>query len=481
MFASRIAKASPKTAAEATNERGWSGAPIKPRRLDTVRTATRSHSSPKFHDLSSIPVFAKLVVGDVDDPLEREADRLADHVLRLPPRQSATGHDAIRRTVAQPRRAGVAAGNPPPALVHDVLREPGQPLDRAIRAFAEPRFGHDFSDVRTHTGAQAAASARSLGASAYTVGRNVVFAEGRYAPGTNLGRRLLMHELAHTVQQRAVPELSCSLDAATVQRQAVDKPQPVEPSWTGGEIKAIQTQLVRLGLYSSTIDGQLGDGSKSALVEAFGDETWRTLDAATTVARLTAAKPAAIGKRGEHSFRYGEMFKDGVLDMALAVGFDEFGNNSAAYDSFAAALAAKKFVKDAAAAADLYAKAGRKIGPSAYGDFYVRKDAISYTPPAGPKRTVSAVVRLVASVDGSEGGKVAEAFKDSMANRILRTTADTVAMARARTSIVTSPSICSTRKGWSSRRSPIISCSTKSSTWKARKRAAARRPSSSGA
>ena len=45
-----------------------------------------------------------------------------------------------------------------PAMVHDVLRSPGQPLDRASRAFFEPRFGHDFSNVRIHSDASAAQS-----------------------------------------------------------------------------------------------------------------------------------------------------------------------------------------------------------------------------------------------------------------------------------------------------------------------------------
>jgi outer membrane protein OmpA-like peptidoglycan-associated protein len=65
----------------------------------------------------------------------------------------------------------------------------------------EPRFGHDFSNVRIHTGSQAAESARAVNALAYTVGHNVIFGSGQYAPATQAGRQLLAHELAHTVQQ----------------------------------------------------------------------------------------------------------------------------------------------------------------------------------------------------------------------------------------------------------------------------------------
>ena len=88
-----------------------------------------------------------------------------------------------------------------PPIVHGVLRSPGQPLDAATRTFFEPRFGHDFSRVRVHTDAQAAESARAVNAVAYTVGQHVSFAPGSFQPRQDSGRRLLAHELAHTVQQ----------------------------------------------------------------------------------------------------------------------------------------------------------------------------------------------------------------------------------------------------------------------------------------
>jgi hypothetical protein len=95
--------------------------------------------------------------------------------------------------------------NAVPPIVHDVLNSPGQPLDTGTRAFMEPRFGHDFSSVRVHTDARAAESTRSVNALAYTVGRNVVFGTGQYAPGTSEGQRLLAHELTHVVQQSSAP------------------------------------------------------------------------------------------------------------------------------------------------------------------------------------------------------------------------------------------------------------------------------------
>lgn len=87
-----------------------------------------------------------------------------------------------------------------PSIVHEGVRSPGQPLDQATRAFMEERFGYDFSRVRVHSDAAAERSAQDLNAHAYTVGSSIVMGPGRFAPGTNEGRRLLAHELTHVVQ-----------------------------------------------------------------------------------------------------------------------------------------------------------------------------------------------------------------------------------------------------------------------------------------
>jgi F0F1-type ATP synthase assembly protein I len=81
----------------------------------------------------------------------------------------------------------------------------GRQLDPATKAFMEPRFQHDFSGVRVHTDSDASESARALNARAYTVGDDIVFAPGQYAPETQAGRKLLAHELAHVVQQGGAP------------------------------------------------------------------------------------------------------------------------------------------------------------------------------------------------------------------------------------------------------------------------------------
>lgn len=89
--------------------------------------------------------------------------------------------------------------------VRETIASEGQPLDPRTRATMEPRFGHDFSQVRIHTDTRAAESADALGANAYTTGPNLVFGAGQYAPESSGGQRLIAHELAHVVQQASGP------------------------------------------------------------------------------------------------------------------------------------------------------------------------------------------------------------------------------------------------------------------------------------
>ena len=143
----------------------------------------------------------KLAIGAANDPLEKEADRIADHVV------AGRSHDPrvaaplrIQRFTAQPD--GIAASAP--AGVDRALARPGVPLEPSLRHTMEERLGYDFSQVRVHADAQSAASARQIYAHAYTSGNHIVFGAGRYAPATLEGRRLLAHELTHVVQQTGV-------------------------------------------------------------------------------------------------------------------------------------------------------------------------------------------------------------------------------------------------------------------------------------
>lgn len=155
--------------------------------------------------------------GTFDDPLEREADRIADQVLAMAPRDDAprapttdrhygTAPVTLARRALAPASSGTTAvrGVDAPPIVSDALGTPGRPLDDNIRRFMEPRFGHDFGHVRVNSGGRAAASAAAVGARAYTVGQDIVFGAGEFAPDSVPGRRLLAHELTHTLQQNTL-------------------------------------------------------------------------------------------------------------------------------------------------------------------------------------------------------------------------------------------------------------------------------------
>lgn len=140
----------------------------------------------------------KLTIGVSNDPLEQEADRVADQVMAAPTNAAVNNSPPrIQRYTGQvPGDAGIA----PPSIDH-VLASSGRPLESALRQDMEQRFGHDFSQVRVHTGSSAEQSARDVNAHAYTVGHHIVFGPGGFAPNTQGGRRLIAHELTHVIQQ----------------------------------------------------------------------------------------------------------------------------------------------------------------------------------------------------------------------------------------------------------------------------------------
>ncbi|WP_456382351.1 eCIS core domain-containing protein [Hydrogenimonas sp.] len=141
-------------------------------------------------------VRGKLKVSEAGDRYEREADETAERIMRMPEGE---------RLSSPPSPTGESAPvSVSPALEAriDALRGGGRPLPPKARAFFEPRFGRDFSDVRLHTGGEAGRLAGILRARAFTRGADIVFAPGEYRPDTFEGKRLLAHELVHVMQQQ---------------------------------------------------------------------------------------------------------------------------------------------------------------------------------------------------------------------------------------------------------------------------------------
>jgi Domain of unknown function (DUF4157) len=193
---------------------------VQSREVDSMLRLAHDFSQIPAHPKSPASVQAKLTVGPPGDSYEQEADRVSERVLRMhEPQQQrvcACGggcspcqteqpiHEPERvQTTTRRVHASETGQIAAPPVVRDVLRSPGQPLDPAARDFMEQRFGHDFGRVLIHADPAAAEAAAALGAEAFTVGRHIAFAHERFLPGTASGRRLVAHELMHTIQQAA--------------------------------------------------------------------------------------------------------------------------------------------------------------------------------------------------------------------------------------------------------------------------------------
>ena len=143
----------------------------------------------------------KVRIGASDDPLEREADQVAEQVLhgaRVSPIGDARAAQRFAAGADGPN--GVATKGIPDS-VRQVTASTGTALRPPVQHDMEARFGCDFSGVRVHTDSAAANSAREINARAYTLGRHLVFGAGQFRPESADGRRLLAHELTHVLQQ----------------------------------------------------------------------------------------------------------------------------------------------------------------------------------------------------------------------------------------------------------------------------------------
>lgn len=140
----------------------------------------------------------------------RRAIRVTPQQPHLLQRQCACGNSAgltgtcseCQQKRLQRREIASSEQSEVPPIVHEVLRSPGHPLDATTQTLMQSKFDQDLSSVRVHTDSRAATSAQAVDASAYTVGNQIVFGAGQYAPRTGAGQQLLAHELTHVMQQR---------------------------------------------------------------------------------------------------------------------------------------------------------------------------------------------------------------------------------------------------------------------------------------
>ncbi|PSL43056.1 outer membrane protein OmpA-like peptidoglycan-associated protein [Chitinophaga niastensis] len=195
---------------------------VKPA-VDPISSATAERTSPtedrlEFHTQASNGwmIMPKLSVGAPDDPLEQEADNMADKVMRMPDTsflQRKCAHceeeDKVRLKpfipfIQKKEMSGERTAGDNVTTQIQATRGNGDKLPGTTRNFFENRFDSDFSDVRIHTASYAVQLSRELNAQAFTVGNDIYFNAGKFSPETNSGKHLLAHELTHTVQQGGI-------------------------------------------------------------------------------------------------------------------------------------------------------------------------------------------------------------------------------------------------------------------------------------
>lgn len=214
--------------------------PAPPVQLVSERQTISSLTPPSL-------IQPKLKIGAANDKYEQEADRVADQVMRIPDGQGTDSRlqisglspgNSIQRLSAGCKQklekdnivqTKDSSGHTPavtPNVASGIqsLKGGGQPLSESTRSYFEPRFGHDFSQVRIHVDNRAANLANSINARAFTLSRNVVFGDGQYQPHSREGQRLMAHELAHTIQQgTSSPNTSSAARLSNVPSDKIQK------------------------------------------------------------------------------------------------------------------------------------------------------------------------------------------------------------------------------------------------------------------
>jgi hypothetical protein len=267
--------------------------PMPTTSLTVQRQCACGGSCPACKDKSEAQ--AKNTAIQLSQPTDRheiEADRIADNVMQM--RDTSSGPKPVsnideeedQTVAAGPVMNGAAASGLakvqiPQSRSHLVPGQ-GRPLDSGTRNFMEPRFGSNFGDVRIHTDEKANASADSIGARAYTLGNNIVFAKNAYSD-SSAGRHLLAHELTHVMQQRdsrvsrrsVVQRLGATPGCTVAQRNTIHGAIRNARGWLNKAIAELDAPA-------------LSDKAKSALRRNFGPAQGSPANAPLILGRLRA-------------------------------------------------------------------------------------------------------------------------------------------------------------------------------------------------
>ena len=330
-------------------------------------------------------IQAKLKIGQPGDKYERQADAVADRVMRMSDTDTMQmqpleeeEEEALQTKIrmqpleeqeeetAQPKlrmqpleeeemmqaKAKTGGGYASPEVTNRInsTKGNGRPLSSQTNQFMNKAFGANFSDVKIHTGNHATQMNQVLGARAFTHDNNIYFNDGEYKPKSTNGKRLLAHELTHTIQQKNILNKRGS---GSIFRETLKENPPVEavPTLTNsrfvgnrvlkqilsgrisqlssrhngrrGAVSKVQQALVDLGfeLPMYMVDGKFGDETEEALRQfraRHGPSPGNQLDG-DTLAVLDRVAPAA-GERHEHTVDYNRLLADNRLDITVAIG-----------------------------------------------------------------------------------------------------------------------------------------------------------------
>jgi hypothetical protein len=267
---------------------------------------------------------------------EQEADHVADTVVRGESSRSAGASSPVS-TLQRPAM-GARARSSTPIASPPVLRSSGQPLGEATRAQMEDRLTFDFSGVRVHADAEAAHSARAVGARAYTIGSDVVFGAGEYAPRSREGQRLIAHELTHVRQQASAPPM--------LQRWSLGDEIA---GWFAGDTfdpKTLTKYLTDVGTSGKIEDHSDSDNKARAIVAAWKkDHTAFALNASLKALLIEEMRSGFCGNDDEQAIldlltsasddELTEMFTTGGLKAKSLNSAIDFAENDRLMDFFA--------------------------------------------------------------------------------------------------------------------------------------------------
>ena len=284
----------------------------------------------------------KLKIGQPNDKYEQEADRVADEVMRMSEPQfdsTATvmnplqiqrvctecGDGLQRQTINEEEKefiqAKEALGQRPvmPSGIQsriEGLRSGGHPLSSSASNFFQSRFGHDFSQVRIHSGARAAEIARTIRARAFTIGNDIVFGAKEYAPATIQGKKLLAHELTHVIQQSGNA-------APSVIRRAPAQSGPVckDTEEITGAGKVTQIGPTHWSLWNFDVDEHSLKGQHiTSLVNDIGPVLLKTVTDPRTIGALLVSGTASATASTRHNIPLSRRRASCVASVLVSLG-----------------------------------------------------------------------------------------------------------------------------------------------------------------